>query len=342
MSTPTSASTPPDALDAVLEIVGELSRRAAGGGYIYRGEPKAYPAVSSSLYRWYADIEAATFDIERVQAEILEQARGYTAETDDFEILSQLQHHGGATNLIDFTTDFLVALFFACNGKPGESGRVVLLANTGAGYQVRLPNEPGHRVIAQKSIFVRPNKGFVEPDGIVAISSELKQSVLDYLREAHGIFTETVYNDLHGFIRHQGIHQSDYTEFYKGLTAGNKGDYLQAIEYYDTAIKLNPQLVSAYNNRGEAYYRIGNYDSAIQDYTRALELGTDFMETYCNRSEAWLHLGEWDHARADLVTARNMGLDIVASFRNDYASVADFEQRNGLTVPDDIAEMLGG
>ena len=342
MSTPTAASTPPDDLDAVLKIVGELARRAAGGGCIYRGEPQAYPAVSSSLYRWYADIAAPAFDIEKVQAEILEQAKGYTAETDDFEILSQLQHHGGATNLIDFTTDFLIALFFACNGAPEESGRVVLLANTGADYQIMEPNEPAHRIIAQKSVFVRPNKGFVVPDGIVAIPHELKQLVLGYLREAHGIFTETVHNDLHGFIRQQGIHQSDYTEFYKGLTAGNKGDYLQAIEYYDTAIKLNPQLIPAYNNRGEAYYRIGNYDSAIQDYTRALELGTEFMETYCNRSEAWLHLGEWDHAREDLAIARGRGVDIVASFRNDYASVADFEQRTGLTVPDDIAELLGG
>ena len=236
MSTPTAAGTLPDALDAVLEIVGALARRAAAGGYIYRGEPEAYPAVSSSLYRWYADIEAAAFDIEQVQAEILEQARGYTAETDDFEILSQLQHHGGATNLIDFTTDFLIALFFACKGAPGESGRVVLLANTGTDYQVRQSNEPSHRIIAQKSVFVRPNKGFVEPDAVVAIPRELKRSVLGYLREAHGIFTETVHNDLHGFIRHQSIHQSAYTEFFKGVTADGKGNYSRAIEHYNKAI----------------------------------------------------------------------------------------------------------
>ena len=37
-----------------------------------------------------------------------------------------------------------------------------------------------------------------------------------------------------------------------------------------------------------------------------------------------------------------MGVDIVASFRNDYEDVADFEQRNRIAVPPDIAEMLGG
>lgn len=342
MSTPTAASTPPDELDAVLEIVGQLARRAAGGGYIYRGEPKAYPTVSSGLYRRYADIEAPAFDIEKVQAEILEQARGYTAETDEFAILSQLQHHGGATNLIDFTNDFLIALFFACNGEPEESGRVVLLANTGADYQVIEPNEPSHRIIAQKSVFVRPNKGFVEPDGVVEVPCDLKQPVLDYLREAHGIFTETVYNDLHGFIRHQGIHRSAYTEFFKGVTADDKRNYSQAIEHYSRAIELNPQFFPAYSNRGVDYFNIGDYESAIRDYNSALELSPGNPVIHYNLGEVKLHLGEWDSARDAFIIAQRMGVNIVAAFRNDYESVADFEQRSGLTVPAEIAEMLGG
>lgn len=342
MSTPISANALPDNLDAVLDLVGRLARRAAGGGYIYRGEPKAYPAVSSGLYRWYADIEAPAFDIEKVQAEILEQARGYTAETDEFAILSQLQHHGGATNLIDFTTDFLVALFFACNGEPSKSGRVVLLANTGGDYQVREPNEPSHRIIAQKSVFVRPNKGFVEPDGVVEIPRDLKQPILDYLREAHGIFTETVYNDLHGFIRHQGIHRSAYTEFFKGVTADDERNYSQAIEHYSRAIELNPQFFPAYNNRGAGYFRIGDYKSAIRDYNSALELSPGNPVIHYNIGEVKLHLGEWDNARDALITAKGGGGDIVALFRNDYESVADFEQHTGRTVPGDIAEMLGG
>lgn len=342
MSTPTAASTPPDELDAVLEIVGELARRSAGGGYIYRGEPKAYPTVSSGLYRWYADIEAPAFDIEKVQAEILEQAKGYTSENDEFAILSQLQHHGGATNLIDFTTDFLIALFFAGNGAPEESGRVILLASTGDDYQVKEPNEPSHRIIAQKSVFVRPNKGFVEPDDVVEIPRDLKQSVLDYLREAHGIFTETIYNDLHGFIRNQGIHQSAYTEFFKGVTAHIKEKYQKAINHYSKAIELEPQHFPAYSNRGEDYFNIGEYESAIQDYNSVLELIPGSPELYYKLGEAWLHLGEWGNARGAFITALSMGGDIVASFRNDYISVADFGRRSGRTVPSDIAEMLSG
>ncbi len=40
-------------------------------------------------------------------------------------MLVEMQHFGGKTNLIDFTTDYRVALFFACDGAHGECGRVV-------------------------------------------------------------------------------------------------------------------------------------------------------------------------------------------------------------------------
>ena len=378
MSAQTPIDTPHGNLNAVLAKVGELAHRAAGGSYIYRGEPKPYPRVSSGLYRLYEDIQASDFDIEFVQREILGQARGYTrytGETDDLEILSQIQHNGGETNLIDFTTDFLIALFFACDGEPGESGRIILLAERGEGYQVLEPSNPVHRVVAQKSVFVRPAQGFIEPDAVVSISSQLKSSILDYLREYHDIRTETIYNDLHGFIRHRGIHRSAYIEFYKGESESNQENYRQAIVHYNDALELNPQLVPAYTNRGVAYQNIGDYENAIRDYQATLELNpahpgaynnlgvVNFIRgdyenaihnynlalnlrlshmTYNNRGEAWLHLGEWDSARADLIAARNMGGDIVASFRNDYASVADFEQCTGLTVPGDITELLGG
>ena len=48
-------------------------------------------------------------------------------DSEEFEILAQLQHYGCRTNLIDFTTDYLVALYFACAHSPEESGRVICL-----------------------------------------------------------------------------------------------------------------------------------------------------------------------------------------------------------------------
>ena len=57
----------------------------------------------------------------------LEESQRYTDQTNEREILSQIQHFGGDTNLIDFTTDYLIALFFACDAAMKEDGRVILL-----------------------------------------------------------------------------------------------------------------------------------------------------------------------------------------------------------------------
>ena len=75
-------------------------------------------------------------------------------------------------------------------------------------YTVMAPRNPVNRIIAQESVFVRPLRGFVEPDDSVAIRHDLKQPILEYLKSSHGISTETIYNDLFGFIRVQHNHQS--------------------------------------------------------------------------------------------------------------------------------------
>ncbi len=138
----------------------------------------------------------------------------------------------------------------------------------------------------------------------------------------------------------QCIHQSASMEFYKGLTHQNKGIHDKAICHYSQSIELNPNVAVCYNNRGTAYLRKGDFDNAIQDYNKAIVLSQYDTPAYCGRGEAWLHLKEWEKARSDLTAAKERGVDIIASFHNDYESVADFEQKNGITLPQDLAGML--
>ena len=42
----------------------------------------------------------------------------------------------------------------------------------------------------------------------------------------------------------------------------------------------------------------------------------------------------------NLIVAKEQGMDIVAAFHNDYEGVSDFEQKNNVKLPEDIAEML--
>ena len=114
-------------LNRILEIIGRIAETTADGDFIYRGEPQHYEKVSSSLWReCKKEIGTDEFDIRTIQRKMLEVSKNYTHEKDEFEILTELQHFGGYTNLIDFTTDSHIALFFACDGSLGEPGRIIL------------------------------------------------------------------------------------------------------------------------------------------------------------------------------------------------------------------------
>ena len=366
---------PSDSLDEVLAVITDLGRQAAGGDYIFRGEAECYPEVSSSLYR---ELPAALRgQVEAAQEVRLLEARQFTTEPEAFEILTELQHYGGKTNLIDFTADYLIALFFACDGSHSRDGRVILLDKFGS-YEnyIREPNRPVNRVIAQKSVFVRPPAGFIKPDLMVVIPAPLKAPLLRHLWQCHDIAAETIYNDLHGYIRYAALHQEAFDLFSAGQAGLDAGDCQAAIECFSQALALNPQLVGAYTGRGAAYWPVdeidlamadfdqaivldpdyaagyfgrgitywlkGEGDRAIQDLTNAIDLNPDYAAAYYRRGEAWLHLSQWEKARTDLVAARDLGYDIVASFHNDYENVAAFERRHGVQLPPDIAEMLGG
>ena len=299
-----------DQLSRVLKKIQEIAAKSAEGDYIYRGEPKHYEKVSSSLYRKYSDIDAEHFDIEVFQDEMLEAAKGYTSETKDFEILTELQHYGGATNLIDFTTDYLIAFFFACDGSDflDEDGRVILLKKTKEiNGHIGLPQNPKNRVIAQKSIFVRPPHGFIEPDHVINIPKDLKQSMLDYLRKCHGISIETIYNDLHGFIRYQRVDQRAHEELYIGRTDQSEKRYRQAIEHYTKAIELNPQMARAYYNRGNANSALEEYEEALKDYSKAIQLDPAYSDSFFNRANANADLCRFQEAVNDYDEAIRLG-----------------------------------
>ena len=333
------SNTSPDTPESVKSVICEIENRSADGDYIYRGEPENheefpyYGKISSSLYRQYARIEADEFNIEVVQEEILAEAKTYSHETEDpIEILTQLQHHGGKTNLIDFTTDYLIALFFACDNSDSltKDGRLILLQKTNEWKDlISRPRNPRHRVIAQKSVFVRHPNGFLVPEDvdIVTIPAYLKLPILAYLKKYHDISTETIYNDLHGFITNQSFHENAYLEFHRGLTYHLKGNeveaseekqaaYEKAVMHYTRALRLKPDIPEGYNNRGNAYYDKGDVDKAIEDYNKAIEYTPDDALLYNNRGGVYFDEGSIDKAIEDWNKAVELDPDFAKAYYN--------------------------
>ena len=302
----------------VDDIIRSIQEKSADGNYIFRGEPECYQRVSSNLFRELETIKAKFSDIKEIEAGIVAEAKSYTDKTDDSEIRDDIQHYGGKTNSIDFTTDYNVALFFACYGSPTESGQIIILRETEKIKEMlRYPKTPEIRVGAQKSVFVDPPKGYLEEKyEVIRISKDLKLFILQHLQETvkPEISPKTIYNDIHGFIRSQNTYWMVYRDFYNGLISQNKAKEAktlkekqkaskEAIEHYTNALDKDLQLASVYNNRGNAYNNINEYDSAIADFDIAIQLDSNLAEVYNNRGNAYGMKGEYHLAIADFNTA---------------------------------------
>ena len=329
-------------LTHVLAKIAEIAEKSVAGGFIYRGENECFPEVSSGIHREYKELGVEDLRIEFIQQDILRDAKRFTNETDDLEILDQLQHFGYQTNLIDFTTDYLIALFFSCDGQFGEDGRVILLRK--GAVQTRVPRSPASRVLTQKSLFVIPTTGVVEPEYIVTIPAPLKEPILTYLRACHDITTESIYNDLHGFIRQRKVHPSSYAEFCMGFAAHLSHDWGTSIEHYTKSIEWNPLVYLNFVNRAEAYTRMGQYDKAISDGNRAIELNPNEPAAFYNRGSAYACQDQLDLAIADFTRTIELNPAHLDAFLNrgtahsalndlprameDYNRAIDIDPRN--------------
>ena len=257
------------------------------GRFIYRGEPEWYPEVSSNLWRKYKGCYYHDdFDIGSIQKEIVDAAKEHIPtlaknpqtipvhlveddhkkrvavaqsavvtrrmidEQRDFEILTDIQHYGGETNLIDFTRDYLIALFFACDGSFDEDGRVITLntRNNKVRQCLKEPVNPQNRIIAQKSVFIEPPKGFIEKNlspRISIVPKEDKPYILTGLQIFHNISAETIYNDLQGFITRQknrqelcGVHDTFHRGLNYHLKAVEEKEDIEKNKHYDRALEL--------------------------------------------------------------------------------------------------------
>ena len=301
----------------VENIIRAIEEKTTDGDYIFRGESQCHEKISSGLYRELKAVKVKYFDIADVQAEIVRDAKTYTDKTDNFEILTELQHYGGKTNLIDFTTDYKVAFFFASSGSPDKHGRVIILQRTEAiKDMIELPQNSVKRATDQKSVFVQPPKGYIERDRYeeILIPKNLKLSMLRYLHERK-ISSETIYNDIHGFITRENTFWMAYRKFDKGLTSQNKEDYEDGIEHYTNALEQGLRLPEVYNNRGNAHLSIDKVDKAINDFSKAIELKPDFTEAYINRGNAYINKVEYGLAIEDYTTAIQLNPDFAKAYK---------------------------
>ena len=122
----------------------------------------------------------------------------------------------------------------------------------------------------------------------------------------------------------------------------NPSTDLFRIPIFNKAIKVNRRDSELYLGRGVAYFDDGAFEEAIDDLSEALRLDPNIGPAYSSRALAWLCLQEPDNSLRDLAKANSLDYDFVPAFFSEHKSVADFEQKYSIKVPENISDMLMG
>lgn len=243
-------------------------------------------------------------DVKSAQTNlVLQEVREYVDFENEIDTLVELQHYDGATNLIDFSHDIAVALFFACDGEPRENGRLIMYKEDAEDVISPKKNQ-NNRAVFQKSVFVLREGGYIDENEKhvkqIVIPKSLKPLLLAYVQNYFNIRTETVYGDLQGFIKNQEKHSEAYKQLTAGVMSLLERKYEESIKCYTEAIKLKPNFALAYSYRGIVYVEMKKLKEAEDDCQEAIKINPNHVGAYNNLGYIFSSKGRNDDAIAFL------------------------------------------
>ncbi|MFB0561918.1 MAG: tetratricopeptide repeat protein [Candidatus Lokiarchaeia archaeon] len=82
----------------------------------------------------------------------------------------------------------------------------------------------------------------------------------------------------------------------KGNSLVERGEFEEAIKYYDKALEIDPQDIVAMANKGTALDQLGRYKEAIECFDKVLEINPKDVEALNNKGSSLIRLGKYDEA----------------------------------------------
>lgn len=107
-------------------------------------------------------------------------------------------------------------------------------------------------------------------------------------------------------------HTKSFAEPYvnKGLCLQRLGQHEQAISCYNQALKIQPKLCAAFQNRGTAYLHLNKYSEAVKDFNSVMSLprpsSLSAVTVYIDRGRAYAGLRKWNESFSDFDYVINM------------------------------------
>ena len=360
----------PKSVKSVVEGLQQLQELTGSkGNYAYRGQENAVWEVESGALRRLKETNPQAKNptpqgkkptpskedfISYHKKELLEPARmdGHGVEEgrklSDLELLAKLQHYGAATCLIDFTRNFFVAMWFACQSHKEEvkeeDGKIFILDTSNEKIFLSLeekdlekevspilkfqtrdkitlpekrslwhwsPHGLNQRIMKQDSLFIFGQPKIENtPLQWIEIKNKHKNEILKEL-ERLGVTERTLFKDLPGFAESHGHNRPlplGYGNAEYYLRKGNEA--LQRGDFEGAVVDYN-RVIELEPDFAEASDHRG-----IAKYDRVIELKPIFVEAYNNRGDAKSNLGKLDEAMADLDRAIGLDPNFAVAYNN--------------------------
>jgi protein O-mannosyl-transferase len=135
----------------------------------------------------------------------------------------------------------------------------------------------------------------------IAIMAVLNWEQCSYWKNSIELWNHALRVTRDNYLAHDGLALALFTE----------GKTDQALVHYNESVRLKPAYVTAYNNRGNVYAKLGQYQTAIEDYNKAIAMKPDYASAYYNRGVSYAEIGQYQLAIEDY--------DKAIAIKSDYA-----------------------
>lgn len=100
-----------------------------------------------------------------------------------------------------------------------------------------------------------------------------------------------------------------------GVVERERGNYKEALKYFDQALKINPDHIKALKYRGYLHYLTGDYEDALKDLNQVIKLNQDDPEAYYKLAMTYQKMGKKAEAEENAMK----GMDAELAGKTNYS-----------------------
>ncbi len=328
-------------ISSIEEYIQELNKKSSDleKNYIFRGQRNIEWKIVSSYYRRLNlgkeknKIIPTKSQFIQYHQELLKEAKDYQYHKDykgqilnDIQLLAELQHYQAATGLIDFSSDALISLWFACEDfseeKEGsilkKDGCVFILhigsvdfkplsiednqeeikaildkLDNNKFYYLKPKFKSNTRIFAQKGVFIFGSENLesvITPVKKICIKADKKREIREYLSLHFAVNEKTLFQDIYGFATVNSYDRPISSEKTPEEIFKKGLHYFQE-EQYLKAIESWEGYIKTNPKDDNALFLIGNVYFKLEEYEKAVEFYKESIQVNFQAMNAFFNMG---------------------------------------------------